>query len=514
MSGAAHIGAARRVGQGGFAGARATVVGLGTSGRAALDVLLALGADVLALDASTESVERARAEVGAGEGTRGEVRYAAAADEEELARHALDGRGLLVVSPGVPAVSPLHRAARAAGADVWSEIELAWHVQTPRPDGSFAPWLAVTGTNGKTTTVSMLAAILEADGRRAPAVGNVGTPAVEIAARGGVDALPAELSSFQLHTTHSLAPLASVVLNLAPDHIDWHGNVAAYRADKARIYARTTRACLYTPDPATRPMVEEADVAEGALAVGVTLGAPGVGEVGVVEDVLCERAFDAARWTHAVELATLADLAHLAPGGGELPPHILLDALVAAGMARAADVAPTAVSDALRAFSPGGHRIATVTERDGVRWVDDSKATNAHAASASLAAIEAGRAVWIAGGIAKGARFDELVAERHDRLRAAVLLGTDRAPLREALAAHAPGVPVVEIDAGADGRAAMARAVAEARGLAQPGDTVLMAPACSSFDQFASYGDRGDAFAAAVRTALGEGDDQPAAVGR
>lgn len=509
----AQTNGALRHGQGAFDGARVSVVGLGASGRAAVDVLVTLGARVVAVDGAESSVDKAREELGTYRGARGSVDYRFAADPQELANVALgladgaDVPGFTVVSPGIPSTSPLHVTARETGRPLWSEIELAWHMQVPGLERQYAPWLAITGTNGKTTTVSMLSAILEQAGLVAPAVGNVGTPAVLIAARGGVDALPAELSSFQLHTTHSLAPLASVVLNVAPDHIDWHGSYDGYRDDKARIYERTTGFCLFTPDPQTRTMVENADVAEGARAVGVTLGSPGLSEVGLVEDVLCERAFEVNRCTHAVELASLQDLAHLAPGGAELPPHLVLDALVAAGMARAAGVEPAAVRDALRGFSAGQHRIAIVAQKAGITWVDDSKATNAHAADASLAAIAPGRAVWVAGGIAKGARFEELVSARRDRLRAAILIGAERGPLREALAERAPGIPVVEVDTGSDGHAAMKAAVAHAQRFAQPGDIVVLAPACSSFDQFASYGARGDVFADAVRAALGGADN-------
>ncbi len=473
-----------------LAGARVTVVGLGTSGRAAAEVLTTLGAHVRGLDRSGAAVEAARAELGPG------VELVAVADDEALADAVLDAApDLAVVSPGVPATSPLLTRAAARGLPCWSEVELAWQLQ---PAEARPPWLTITGTNGKTTTVGMLSAILTAAGLRAPAVGNVGTPVVRVAAEGGVDALAVELSSFQLHLTHTVAPLASVCLNIAPDHLDWHGSFAAYRADKARVYERTVRACVYT-DADTRAMVEEADVAEGARGIGAVRGTPAVGELGIVEDVLCDRAFEPRRQTHALPLATLADLAHLAPTpGGQVPGHVVADALAAAALARAHGVPPEAVAAGLRAFDGGRHRIEVVTTRGGVTWVDDSKATNAHAARASLAALPAGRGVWVAGGLAKGATFDELVRDVADRLRAVVLIGLDRAPLRDALARHAPQVPVTEVTAGDTGDV-MSHAVAAAAGLARPGDPVLLAPACASMDQFTDYGARGDAFAAAVR---------------
>ncbi|HLT84763.1 MAG TPA: UDP-N-acetylmuramoyl-L-alanine--D-glutamate ligase [Phototrophicaceae bacterium] len=479
-----------------LAGARVVVVGLGTSGRAAAEVLTTLGAHVEGVDRSEAAVEAAGSELGPA------VRLTAAPDDAALAELVLTaGADLAVVSPGVPAGSPLLTRAAAAGLPCWSEVELAWQVQrtatTTAPD-----WLTITGTNGKTTTVGMLSSILTAAGLRAPAVGNVGTPVVRVVAEGGADALAVELSSFQLHLTHSVEPLASVCLNLAPDHLDWHGSFAAYRDAKARVYARTRGACVYT-DAVTRTMVEEADVAEGARAVGTVLGTPAVGELGVVEDVLCDRAFEPRRQTHAAPLATLADLAHLAPEGGEVPGHVVADALAAAALARARGVAPEAVAAGLRAFTGGRHRIEVVATRGGVTWVDDSKATNAHAARASLAALPDGRGVWVAGGLAKGASFDELVRDVAGRLRAVVLIGVDRAPLREALARHAPDVPLTEVTAGDTGDV-MTHAVAAAARHARPGDTVLLAPACASMDQFTDYGARGDAFAAAVRELPGE----------
>ncbi|WP_371744624.1 UDP-N-acetylmuramoyl-L-alanine--D-glutamate ligase [Georgenia sp. TF02-10] len=431
----------------------------------------------------------------------------AVADPAALAEQVLADRpDVLVVSPGLPAVGPLHRRAAAAGLPVWSEVELAWRLQAPRPGGGRAPWLTLTGTNGKTTTVGMLAAILTAAGERAEAVGNVGTPIVTVATRRGPDApdvLAVELSSFQLHATETVSPQAAACLNVAPDHLDWHGSYEAYWRAKAKVYERAAVACVYNAaDPLTRTMVEEAEVRPGARAVGFTLGVPAVGEVGVVEDYLVDRAFTPDRYTHAAELGTLADLAHLAPAGGQVPGHVVADALAAAALARAHGVPPAAVRDGLRAYRGGHHRIERVAVVDQVAYVDDSKATNAHAAAAALAGQRPGSVVWVAGGLAKGATFDDLVIARADRLRAVVLIGTDREPLRGALARHAPQVPVIEVVPGEDGDV-MPRAVAEAARLARAGDTVLLAPACASMDQFTSYAERGAEFARAVRALAG-----------
>jgi UDP-N-acetylmuramoylalanine--D-glutamate ligase len=480
--------------------ARVVVAGLGVTGRAVVDALAGVDgrtdAGVVTVDTQADDAD---------------VHGADAADPEVAAR-LIGEADLVVASPGWAPTTPLLAAALAAGVPVWSEIELAWRLRVDRagrPGTGPAPWLAVTGTNGKTTTVEMLRSILAAAGLNAAAVGNVGAPLVTAVLDPSLDVLAVELSSFQLHFTHSMSAQAGAVLNVAPDHLDWHGSLEAYAADKGRVYERAQVACVYNAaDPRTQDLVREADVVEGARAVGFTLGAPGPGQLGLVEDVLVDRAFHAPadavdRLTYAAELGTLGDLAHLAPAPSApgapavAPPHVVADALAAAALARAHDVPARAVRDGLRSFRPGAHRIEQVRLLDGVAYVDDSKATNPHAAAASLAGYALGTVVWVAGGLAKGARFDELVASRRDRLRAAVLIGVDPAPLADALARHAPEIPVVVVDPGDTG-SVMRRAVAAARDLAQPGDTVLLAPAGASMDQFRSYAQRGEAFAAAA----------------
>ncbi|WP_243274835.1 UDP-N-acetylmuramoyl-L-alanine--D-glutamate ligase [Streptomyces albus subsp. chlorinus] len=405
------------------------------------------------------------------------------------------GTDLVVTTPGFKPASPLFQAAAGAGVPVWGDVELAWRLRGP----DSAPWLAVTGTNGKTTTVQMLAGILRAAGLRTAAVGNIGVSLIDAVLDeepyAGLDVLAVELSSYQLHWAPSLRPHSGAVLNLAPDHLDWHGSMEAYAADKGRIYEGNQVACVYNADdrgeggiPRTEDLVREADVVEGARAIGFTLGAPAPSQLGVVEGVLVDRAFVENRRQQAQELAEVLDIDPPAP-------HNIANALAAAALARAYGVPPAAVRDGLRAFRPDAHRVTHVATVDGVSYVDDSKATNTHAAGASLAAYE--KIVWIAGGLAKGATFDELVAASAPRLRGVVLIGADRHLIREALARHAPEVPVTDLDRTDTG--AMARAVAEATALARPGDTVLLAPACASMDMFANYNARGDAFAEAVR---------------
>ena len=486
-----------------YQGLPVTVAGLGVSGISAARVLHRLGAAVTVVDGGDTAALRERAAGLQAVGVT--VRLGDAATLPA-------GTRLVVTSPGWPPSSPLFAAAEAAGVPVQGDVELAWRLRRPHPaTGQPAPWLAVTGTNGKTTTVQMLARMLTAAGKRTAAVGNVGVSVLDAVLAGfdngngesggngsehpdpgqPYDVLAVELSSYQLHWAPSLRPFAAVVLNLAPDHLDWHGSMAAYAADKGRIYQGNTAACVYnSADPATEDLVRRADVVEGCRAVGFTLGAPKPGELGVVDELLVDRAFVTDPQHTAAELASVEDIRPPAP-------HNIADALAAAALARAYGVQPRAVRDGLRAFHPDAHRIAEVAVLDEVTWIDDSKATNTHAAAASLAAYRP--VVWIAGGLAKGASFDELVRSAADRLRGAVLVGTDRALIREALARHAPDVPVIEPAPGHTGAEAMAAIVRAAAGLARPGDTVLLAPACASMDMFTNYGERGDLFAAAVR---------------
>ncbi|WP_349828439.1 UDP-N-acetylmuramoyl-L-alanine--D-glutamate ligase [Brevibacterium litoralis] len=414
---------------------------------------------------------------------------------------------LVVTSPGWRPDHPVLVAAQEAGIPVIGEVELAWRVRGTNA----APWLVVTGTNGKTTTTSMLASMLQAAGLNARACGNIGAPLLEAVLDPAAEVLAIELSSYQLHWQYSMSAHAAAVLNLADDHLDWHGGSAEYAAAKGRAYTNVQKAAVYNvDDPATRRLVEDAEVIAGARAVGFGLGMPGPGSFGLVEDVLVDRAYVPNRYSAAAELGTLADVA-TASGhpGGTAAPHQVANALAAAALARSLDVPTGAIAQGLKDHVAGGHRLEHVITAAGVTWIDDTKATNPHAADAALASFE--DIVWIAGGLPKGAEYSALVESHAHRLRGVVLVGTDRAPLRTALAAHAPDVPVVEIEDLPDpdgtpetarGRAVMTAAVEAAAGLAaDAGDsvTVLLAPAAASMDQFLDYGTRGDLFAAAVR---------------
>jgi UDP-N-acetylmuramoylalanine--D-glutamate ligase len=448
------------------------VAGLGVSGAAAARALVAEGEHVVVVEARDGERQRAVAAELAGLGV--EVLFGEPVRPPE-------GTSLVVTSPGWRPGHPLLVAAAAGGIEVIGEVELAWRL---RPANA-APWLALTGTDGKTTVVRMLTAMLVAAGHKAAAVGNVGTPIVE-AVRQPYDVLAVELSSFQLHWSRTLAPQAAALLNVAPDHLDWHGSMEEYVRVKGRVFERAG-VVVYNADDAWPTRLAE-PYRDTARLVGFTLDAPRAGQFGVVEDLLGDRAFTDDPATTAEELATLTDVRPFAP-------HNVANALAAAALARAHGVPPAAVRQGLTDFVPDPHRIMHVGRVGDVDYVDDSKATQAHAAAASLAAYPS--IVWVAGGQLKGADVDDLVRDAAPRLRGAVLLGADRARIREALARHAANVPVVEVPGQDTG--VMNRVVAEAARLASPGDTVLLAPAGASLDMFANYGARGEAFARAVR---------------
>ncbi|GAA5196807.1 UDP-N-acetylmuramoyl-L-alanine--D-glutamate ligase [Rugosimonospora acidiphila] len=448
---------------------RVLVGGAGVAGVAAARALLARGATVTVVAAAPSP--------GADELAASGVRVVIA-DPAPL--ELLDEADELVVSPGFAPHHPLVTAAADRGLEVYSEPELAWRLRGP---GAPA-WLGITGTNGKTTTTTMLAAILTAAGRSTAALGNIGEPLVYTSDPDGrYEVLAVELSSAQLHWSRDLAPQAGALLNLADDHLDWHGSFEAYARAKEAVW----RAATPERGGVAVGNLDDVRVAK-ALArvtgrtIGFTLGDPAAGQLGVRDGWLYDEAFGAGR---------LIETRAIRPPGA----HNVSNALAAAALALSYGVDSAAVRDGLAGYRPEPHRNAYVDTVSGVDYVDDSKATNPHAAYASLTAYP--RIVWVAGGQLKGVDVSDLVASVADRLTGAVLLGVDRAEVAQALARHAPRVPVVDVASVDDG--AMAEAVRAATELARPGDTVLLAPAAASLDMYASYARRGDAFAAAVR---------------
>ncbi len=478
-------------------GAPVLVAGGGVTGKAVLAALSRFGASATLCDDDPATL-RQYAESGVPTVT-------ASTAAQQVSQYAL-----VVTSPGFSPATPLLAAAATAGVPIWGDVELAWRLDAAGHYGPPRRWLAVTGTNGKTTTTSMLHAMLTADGRSSLLCGNIGSPVLEVLNESAEpsDLLAVELSSFQLHWAPSLRPEAGVVLNIAEDHLDWHSTMAEYTAAKARVLNGRV-AVVGLDDGRAAALL---DTAAAPVRVGFRLGEPATGELGVRDGQLVDRAF-------ADDLALLPAESIPVPG-----PVGVLDALAAAALARCVGVSPEAIGAAITSFRVGRHRAEVVAVADGIRYVDDSKATNPHAAEASVLAYP--RVVWVAGGLLKGASVDAAVARMASRLVGAVLIGRDREEVAEALSRHAPDVPVVQVvtgeDAGMDatavvsgadvtevknwdgdlGARVMTAAVAAARNLAKPGDTVLLAPADASFDQFTGYADRGDAFAAAVRAAI------------
>ena len=399
----------------------------------------------------------------------------------------------VVISPGWRQDHPLVSQILSSPVELLNEIDIAWNLRSVR--APHQKWIALTGTNGKTTTVEMTAAILQAAGINAAACGNVGDTVIDAVDRDNpYDVLVLELSSFQLHWAQEASFTAAAILNIADDHLDWHGSFEAYAQAKFSILDRCEIAILNADDG---PVVLGANRFAGRK-VFFSLDTPAPGEIGVVEELLIDRAFVA----DPQEASMICELIDIVP----TVPHNVSNALAAAGLALALDVPHAAIQKALQSFRPGRHRIETVYEADGVTWVDDSKATNPHAAGASLMSHLS--VVWIAGGLAKGADMEALVERCASRMKAAILIGADRDLIEAALIKHAPNVPRILINPptqyirGGESNSLMELIVQTASEHASSGDAVLLAPACASMDQFISYGDRGDRFAAAVRKVI------------
>ena len=429
-----------------FAGRTVLVCGARVAGASAARALIAVGASVLVTDSGSVADDALP--------TGAEF----LGDLTEIP----SGVSVVVTSPGLRPDHPLLAKAEAASLPVFGELEFAWRIRGEHA----ATWLMVTGTNGKTTTVRMLESILRAAGLRALAVGNVGVPIIDaVMADPPYDVLAVEASSFQLHHSSTMRPLAGAILNLAEDHLDWHGSFQSYAAEKTKVWAG--QYAIANADDAAVMALLAASPTEHAVAFSLGDQPP-------------------------------IPVEEIRPAG----THNLANALAAAALARTAGVPEKDIAAGLRAFVPDPHRNEFVTNVAGVDYVDDSKATNPHAAAASISAYES--VVWIAGGQLKGASVEQLVHDFAGRMRGVVLLGVDRDVIADALSRHAPDLPVISVSKNDDG--AMTDVVAAAASLAAAGDVVLLAPAAASLDMFASYSARGTAFVEAV-AALAEGTD-------
>jgi UDP-N-acetylmuramoylalanine--D-glutamate ligase len=399
----------------------------------------------------------------------------------------------LLISPGWKESHAIIVVAKKNGIPILNEIDLAWEIRQERSPGQ--KWIALTGTNGKTTTVEMTAAALRAGGMHAVACGNVGRTVIEcVDSNENFEALVLELSSFQLHWLERAEFVSCAILNIADDHTDWHGSFDLYAAAKTSILDRSHTAILNGDDS---EVVLRTSQWNGQK-VFYSLDTPKPGEIGLVEELLVDRAFV----SDPQEASMIAELAEITP----TVPHNVSNALAAAGLARTLGIGHEKIREALSHFSPGRHRIEVIANENGITWIDDSKATNPHAAQASL--LSAFSVIWLAGGLAKGADVNTLIKRVHPRIKKAILFGQDRDLLVSAFAEHAPHIEVVKVDPpasympGTESNSFMESIISHALSSAVEGDTVLLAPACASMDQFLSYADRGDRFADAVRKAL------------
>ena len=399
----------------------------------------------------------------------------------------------LVVSPGWKESHAIIVDAKKNGIPILNEIDLAWEIRQERSPGQ--KWIALTGTNGKTTTVEMTAAALRAGGMHAVACGNVGRTVLEcVDSNENFEALVLELSSFQLHWLQRAEFVSCAILNIADDHTDWHGSFDLYAAAKTSILDHSLIAILNGDDS---EVVLRTSHWNGRK-VFYSLDTPKPGEIGLVEELLVDRAFV----SDPQEASMIAELAEITP----TVPHNVSNALAAAGLARTVGIAHEKIREALSHFSPGRHRIEVIAKENGITWIDDSKATNPHAAQASI--LSAFSVIWLAGGLTKDADVSTLVKRVHPRIKKAILFGKDRDLFLLAFAEHAPHIEVVIVDPptgyqpNTGSNAFMELIISHALSSAVDGDTVLLAPACASMDQFLSYADRGDRFADAVRKAL------------
>nr|WP_239684003.1 UDP-N-acetylmuramoyl-L-alanine--D-glutamate ligase [Leucobacter musarum] len=471
-----------------WSGLRVAVLGLGVTGFSVADTLVELGARVRVIFGAPDAERERLLDV------IGAERFVDDDDTAQLADLTDFDPELIVVSPGYRPDHPLTTWATERGVTVWGDIELGWRLRDKTD--RVADWICITGTNGKTTTTQLTAHMLAAGGLRVTPAGNIGTPILDaLRDPQGYDVIVVELSSFQLERLGQISPYASACLNFADDHLDWHGSPAAYWAAKAKVYERTQAACVYNrADAETERMVEAADVIEGARAISFGLDTPPSSGFGVVEGILVDRGFHAGRRSEAYELVTVDELAEHDLGA----PHMVQNILAASALARSRGVEPGEIASAILSFTPDPHRAQHLGEIRDLRWIDDSKATNAHAADASLRALT--DVVWVLGGLLKGVDIDALVSAHAHRLRGAIVIGRDRAPVLEALRRHLGERPVIDIiDADLDADGIMRAVVTEALGIGQPGDIVLLSPAAASMDQFESYSDRGRRFQAAVR---------------
>ena len=374
------------------------------------------------------------------------------------------GVGRIIASPGIPDSHPLLKKARKASIEVLSDIELFTREAE-------APFIAVTGSNGKSTVTTLLYHMCRAAELDVYAGGNLGEPALDLLDREQPDIYVLELSSFQLQRTAHLPAKVAVLLNVSPDHLDWHASEKEYRGSKYRVYREAQAAVINRDDEASRKYVSDIETV-----ISFGLDEPADGHYGI-------RVVDGVRYLARGD-ALLLSTRDMAMYG----LHNQANALAAMAVGELAGIEVAAMLQVLIEFPGLPHRMQFVARAGGVDYVNDSKATNVAAAVASIDSVDS-MIVLIAGGVGKGAEFGDLAAAIENKLRAAVLIGEDAEKIAAALDTVMPVYFATDMD----------DAVQQAAAYAESDDTVLLAPACASLDQYSNYAERGAAFAAAAR---------------
>jgi UDP-N-acetylmuramoylalanine--D-glutamate ligase len=404
------------------------------------------------------------------------------AENPEVLNQLPDGIQIAIVSPGWKVDHPVILKLKNSGAVVMGEVDFAWQVkQVLAPQQK---WIALTGTNGKTTSIKMVESIFKAAKVSGVACGNVGNTVISaVCSATPIDYLAIELSSFQIQWSELPKYEAVAILNIAEDHIDWHGSFENYAAAKLKLIKQANKSFINKSDPELARRVSSESV------IWFSLDTPNPNELGVVENLLIDRNFSPSP-AQANEIAEIVDITPTVP-------HNVLNALAAAALSLAIGIKYDSIKVGLKNFSPDHHRMELVLNKNEINWIDDSKATNPHAAIASL--LSNFQVIWIAGGLAKGASMDELVKRCAKRIKAVILIGQDRELIAAAFSKYATDIPIIKVDQISDAKELMADVVKAAIKLANPGDTILLAPACASMDQFESYVQRGQFFAQAVK---------------
>lgn len=436
-------------------GKKCLVIGAGVTGQAVKKALEDFGAEVIVFDEKIKS---------------------------ELIENIPSDIELAITSPGWRPDHEIFKRLSISGVQILSEIDFAWLIKS-----EVAPnqkWIALTGTNGKTTTIKMVESIFHAAGINGAACGNVGETVIAAVCKSpAYDFLALELSSFQIEWSNLPKYEAVAILNISPDHIDWHGSFDSYSKAKLKLLSQSKQRVLNKSDLEIKNRCSSySDV------IWFSLDTPAPGEIGLVEDLLIDRAFSPSP-QEANEISELVDITPTVP-------HNVLNAMAAAALALSVGVGYKEIKKGLNSFRTDHHRMELVRSHKEINWIDDSKATNPHAAEASILSNQ--NVIWIAGGLAKGATMDRLIKQCEKRIKSAILIGADRDLIAKALQENAPQIPIKYVDLKIDNKQLMKDVVTAAAEIAVAGDTVLLAPACASMDQFSSYVERGQLFAKAV----------------